>query len=263
MSSKLIVKNLCFKDILKDINFELKEGTINILIGSNGSGKTILLKSLMGLVNYKGIITINGMTINKDNVDLIRKDFGIYLGLTNLENKNIFLNLNEPLKNLNYKESEAIKKIYDLSKKLGIEDLLYKEIETLSYSQKKVVSFAQSIIHEPSVILIDGLFDSLDNFYKDKIVAYLKHLRKNKKSIILFATNNEEDLSFSDSILIIKNGQISINDNFKNFTKNENVFSENDIKLPFIVDLVYKLRIYGLVDDLIYNIDEMVDKIWK
>lgn len=263
MNGKLIVENVSFNDILKSISFDLKEATINALIGNNGSGKTLLLKILMGLVNYSGVITINGTVITKDNIDSQRKKFGIYLGLTNLENKNVFLNLIDPLKNLNYTDTTALKKISDLSEKLGIENLLYKEINTLSHSQKKVVSFAQSIIHDPSIILIDGLFDSIDIYYKKKIVAYLKQLKKSKKTIVLFTTNNSEDMWIADSLLIIKNGKISVKGNVKESIKNESIFSENDIKLPFIADLSYKLKSYDLIDELIYSTDEMVDKVWQ
>lgn len=263
MSGELRVENLSFKDILKGINFDLKEGTITALLGKNGSGKTFLFKSLIGLVDYKGTVNINGTVITKDNIDSMRKSFGVYLGLNNLENKNVFLNIIEPLQNLNYLEDKAKKKVYELSKKLGIENLLYKEIDTLSNSQKKVVSFAQSVIHEPKVILIDGLFNSLDIYYKDKIITYLKQITKSKKNIIIFTTNNSEDLNLVDNLIIIKNGKIIANGEVKQLLVDENLFVKNDIKIPFLIDLSHKLKAYDLIDRLIYNCDEMVDEIWQ
>lgn len=263
MGSELIVKNLYFKDILKDINFSLKESSINVLMGKNSSGKTLLLKSIFGLVEYNGLVSFNGTVQTNDNVEDFRRNVGIYLGLNTLENKTVFLNMIEPLNNLNYDINEAKKKVYEISKKLGIENLLYKEVNTLSHSQKKIVSFAQIIIHKPKVILIDGLFDSLDIYYKNKIVAHLKKLKKSNKSIILFTTNNSEDLCLADNLLIIKNGKIVVNDNIDNLIQDENLFSKNDIKLPFLVDLSYKLKAYDLIDRLIYDADEMVDEIWQ
>lgn len=263
MSGELKVENLRYKHILKDINFSLAQGTINVLMGNSGSGKTLLFKCIFCLIKYDGLISVNGIIVKKENINDVRQNFGLYLGIDNLENKNVFLNLIEPLNNLNYTEDIAKKKVYDISKKLGIENILYKEVESLSHSQKKVVSFAQSIIHEPKFILIDGLFDSLDVYYKNKVFSYLKQMKKNKKNIILFTTNSSEDLLFVDNLIIIKNGKIIINDDVKNLMENESLFLKNDIKLPFLVDLSYKLKAYDLIDKLIYDDNEMVNEIWQ
>lgn len=263
MNNELIVKNLNYKNLLTDINFTLKESTINIIMGKNGGGKTLLIKSLMGLVDYSGSVIINGVILTKENIEEYRKQFGVYLGLNSLEEKNVFLNIIDPLINLNYTEELAKKKVYHISKKLGIENLLYKEVSTLSYAQKKVISFVQSIIHEPKFILVDNLFDSLDNYYKDKIISYLNQMKKNKKSIIVIITNNSEDLLIADNLLIINNGKISADGEVLELLKDDHLFLKNNIKLPFLIDLSYKLKVYKLIDGLVYNIDEMVDEIWK
>ena len=225
--------------------------------------KTLLFKCIFGLEIAEGVISYNSKIITKDNIDKIIKKFGIYLGLNNLENKNVFQNIIEPLNNLNYDSEKSKNKIYEISKKLGIENLLYKDINSLSHSEKKIVSFVQSVIHEPKVILIDGLFDSLDINYKEKIVNYLMQIKKSKKCIIIFTTNNSDDLWLADNLIIIKNGKVSINDSFDKIIEEENLFSKNDIKLPFMIDLSYKLKSYELIDRLIYSADEMVDEIWQ
>lgn len=263
MSSGLKVENLNYKKLLKDINFILKEGTTTALIGKNSSGKTLLLKSLFGLCKYEGIVSLDGVIIINNNIDEQIKQFGIYTDLNNLENKNAFLNIIEPLENLNYSINKAKKKVYEISRKLGIDSLLYKDFNLLSYSEKKVISFAQSIVHEPKVILIDNLFHSLDIYYKNKIVTYLNQIKKSRKSIIIFTTNDNEDLFLADNLIVIKSGKIVDSGSVKDLIQNENLFLKNDIKLPFIVDLSYKLKAYDLIDDLIYEHDKMVDEIWK
>lgn len=263
MSGILKIENLNYKDILKNVNMCLEEGTINALIGGSGSGKTSILKSIFGLVDSEGIITIKDITVDQKNINELRKNLGIYLGINVLQNKTVFLNIIEPLKNLNFDEDIAKKSVYSISKKLGIENLLYKEIELLSYAEKKVVAFAQSIIYEPSIILIDNLFDSLDNYYKDRIISYLNEIKKNKKATILFVTSNSEDLFFADDIFITKDGKIAASGTLEELTKDQNLFSKNDLNLPFIIDLSYKLKAYELIDSLIYDVDEMVDEIWQ
>lgn len=263
MKSGLKIENLYFKDILTDINIELNPGTISALVGKSGSGKTTLLKSIVGFIDYSGTISLGGIVFDKKNIKEQIKNIGIYLNTKRLENKSVILNLMDPLLNLSYQEENAKKIVYEITKKLGIDDLLYREVNTLSHSQKKVVTFAQSVVHSPKLILIDNLFDLLDEFYKEKIILYLKGLKKNKKSIILFITNNGENLIFADHLAIIKDGKIVEQGELQELLKNERLFVKNDIELPFLSDLSNKIMTYELIDRPIYDIEEMVDEIWQ
>lgn len=263
MKCGLKVENLYFKDILSDVNIELDHGTINALVGKSGSGKSFLLKSIVGFIDYSGTISLDGIVFNKRNIEDQIKNIGIYLNTKILENKSVISNLMDPLINLNYQEENAKKIVYEITNKLGIDDLLYREVNTLSHSQKKVVAFAQSIVHSPKLILIDNLFDSLDAYCKEKIISYLKGLRKTKKSIILFTTNNGEDFMLADNLLIIKCGKIVEYGETEKLLKNETLFVKNDIELPFMSDLSNKIMAYELIDRPIYDMNEMVDEIWQ
>lgn len=263
MNKGLILENVSYKEILKNVNLSLDEGSISVLMGATGSGKTTLLKSIFGLIDFEGTLSLNGTIITKDNINDLRKNFGIYLGRTDLSENIVFSNIIEPLENLNIEEVIARGKVYDISKKLGIDSLLYKEMYELSYSQKKMVSLARTLITEPKVILIDNIFESLDTYYKSKVRAYLNHLKKSKKHIVIFATNNSEDLSIATNLIIMNNGKIVVNDEVNKLVEDENIFSKNNIKLPFLFDLSHKLMSYELIDHLINNVDEMVDEIWK
>ncbi|MBQ2947150.1 MAG: ABC transporter ATP-binding protein [Bacilli bacterium] len=263
MKSGLKIKSLYFKDILTDINIELKPGTINVLTGKGGSGKTLILKSIVGFIDYSGTISLDGIIFDNKNIQDQIKNIGIYLNTKTLENKSVILNLMDPLLNLNYQEENAKKIVYELTKKLGVDNLLYTQANTLSHSQKKVVAFAQSIVHSPNLILIDNLFDSLDEYYNEKIISYLKSLKKNKKIIILITINNGEYLLIADNLLIIKGGKIIEQGKPQKLLEKENLFLKNDIELPFMSDLSNKIMAYELIDRQIYDMNEMVDEIWQ
>ena len=263
MKNGLKVENLYFKDILTDVCFELIPGRMTAFVGKSGSGKTMLLKSIVGFIDYSGTISLDGVVFDKTNIEDQIKNIGIYLNTKILENKSVISNLMEPLLNLNYQEENAKKNVYELTKKLGIDNLLYKEVSTLSHSQKKVVAFAQSIAHSPKLILIDNLFDSLDEYYKEKIISYLKGIKRNKKNIILFTTNNGEDLMLADNLVVIKDGKIVEQGDLEELLQNENLFIKNDIEFPFKSDLSKKIMSYQLIDRPIYEMDEMVDEIWQ
>ena len=126
-----------------------------------------------------------------------------------------------------------------------------------------MVSFAQSIIHSPNLILIDNLFDSLDKHYKEKIISFLKSIKKTKKTIILFTANNSEDLFLADNLLIIKSGKIIEMGEPKKLLENESLFIKNDVDIPFISDLSNKMIAYELINKPIYDMNEMVEEIWQ
>lgn len=244
--------------VLNNVDFSVRGGTFTALIGKSSSGKSLLLKCIAGLCNYDGEVKINGNVIAKSSK--IDRNIGFFTGLSTLIPYTVLENIIESLINLDYDEKNARKKAYDILKKLGIENLAHKNIDVLSYSEKKMVAIAKSIVHEPSVILLDNVFDSLDLNYKRKIVNYLKSLKQN---IVIFTCNNSEDLMFADDIIIIKNGKIIEHGKRNNLFEKESTFLKNGIKLPFIIDLSYKLIFYELTDHLIYNSKEMVDELWK
>ena len=169
MKNCLTVKNLNYK-ILNNISFSLDFNTISALVGQNGSGKTLLLRCLSGLLDYSGEI-IFGDKICEKNDDLNEK-IGLYLGPINLSNGTVYSNIIEPLNNLGRDSYTSKKLVYELSKKMGIYSLIDREINTLSYSEKNAVAFAKSVIHNPSILLIDNI-DSFDSYYMDKILKYL------------------------------------------------------------------------------------------
>ena len=97
----------------------------------------------------------------------------------------------------------------------------------------------------------------------NKIILYLKSIKKNKKCIIIFTTNNSEDLLFTDNLIVFKSGEISLNECTNKILENENLLTKHNIKLPFMYNLSYKLQAYNLIDTLICDIDEMVEEIWQ
>ena len=253
MKSILKIDNLSYKDILKKINLSLSEKSFNVLVGPNGSGKTTLIKCIAGLIKYEGNITLYN---NKNYIN----DIGVFMDDNFLLDGTSLYNITYPLLNLKYDEKSAKKKAYDISKKLDIDSLLMKNINELSLSERKIISFTSTIVCEPKLIIIDDSFQELDSYNRKKIINYLK---RQNKSTILFITNNEEDILLADNLIIMNDGKIIECMGLKEILNDEKIFIKNDIKLPFLVDLSHKLKSYELIDDIILNKNEMVDTIWK
>lgn len=260
MKNELTIKNLSY-DNLNDVTFSLKKGSVCALIGKNSSSKTKLMKCIAGLLPYSGTVSLNGTIIT--NFTALNENVGIYLNNVNLSNDTVFSNLLEPLINLDINIGVAKNKVYDCLKKLEIENIMYRNINTLSYSEKKFVAIAKSIIHEPKIMLLDNPFDSLNIYQKNSIIKYISKIKRSQNSTLIFTTNNCEDLLLVDNIIIISDGKIISNKSKNELFENEKLFIRNGLHLPFIVDLSHKLKAYELIDHIIYETNEMVDEIWK
>ena len=263
MNTILRTENLSYKDILNDVSFEIAKNSFNVLIGPNSCGKTTLVKCLGGLLECSGSIFFNNCIISTDNVCNM-KEFGLVIDLPFILNGSVMDNLMYPLLNLGYSEYDAKKKIYSTSDKLDVGYILMKNVNDLKSAEKKILCFLRGIIHEPKIIIIDDLFDSLNSFYKKKIFSYLKKL---KNRTILFMSSNEEYILYAnednDTVIIMNKGKIVEQASLKDIIIDDKKFVKNGIKLPFIVDLSHKLKSYDLLEDITLEIDEMVNKIWE
>lgn len=254
MSSILEIKDLTVDKILNNVTLFIEDGTFNVLIGSNG--KTTLVRAVMGLVEYNGTIKFNGELIEKKNKKEIIKNIG-YFRNNMLKKGTVIDNIIYPLINLEIDETEAKKRVYDICDKFKINDLTLKNIKDLTNTEKKLVSFIVSIIHNPKLIIIDDTLEEFDEINKNKILNYLKK----SKITCLFLTNNEEDIIISDNLIIMKDGKIIESGKTIDLLNNEKLF--NNIGIPFSADLSNKLKVYDIVDKTYLDVCEMIDDIWK
>ena len=246
LDDKLIV-NIKSNPILGDINFSLDKGIIAFLSGKNGSGKTTLLKEIAGINENDKMSEKIGFFLNNFNL--------------NLSDQTVLSHLIIPLEML--QRENPCQTAINILKELKIEHLMHKKIIELSYSQKKMVSFAYSVIHNPNIILIDNLFDSLGYEMKEAVIKFLIKLKEEKNAIVIYTSNNKEDIFFSDITIVLNNCKLSIVSTTLDILQDEKKISKLTIPIPFMVELSYKLKLYGLVNDLILSQQKMVDELWK
>ena len=186
------IKTHCFKDI----NLELKDNEKIAILGENGVGKTTLLRTILGLVDFEGQIDILQKSMKEE------KDFNsIYSEVAYLfqDSDDSFLTssvLEEIAFNF-YNKTEnydlSIKKALELLEKFNISHLKEKIPVKLSGGQKRVVAFCACILSEPKILLLDEPLNHLDEKMKkiveEKILLY-------KGSIVLIS----HDLVFAKRV---------------------------------------------------------------
>ncbi len=268
MDAIIQIKDLNFeykdKKVFSNFSLNIKKGTFTTIIGPNGSGKTTLAKLISGMINPKAYVKIDDMFVNSKNIKRIRKTVG--LALSNPDNQFVCDTVKEDmifaLKNYNYSKEKIKEKITDVTELLDISYLLDIDPHHLSGGEKQLVSTAIALAHDAKIIVLDEALSMVDSVKRNKVLNSLNTLSK-KGITIINITNDSEDLLKGSDVIIMSEGNIILQEKLKNSFKNVNLFTDNNIALPFIVDLSIKLQYYKVIDRIYYDNKKLVDALWK
>ncbi len=268
MDNILEVSNLTYsynsnQTIFNDLQFSIKKETINLLLGSNGSGKTTLIRLLSGILPSNGSISIDNIKLNKQNI----RKYMLSIGVVFFDDPNRFLfdnvldELAFPLENLNYKKDVIINRIYEIRDILDLQNCLNKKISELTYYEQVKVLIGISMIHKPKIIFLDNPFSKLNDIEIKKIFKFLNRIKKD--TTIFITSSNLDQILLFDDVIVMNNGNILIHDRPKNVLQHDNELSKAGFIIPPMIDLSLKLSFYGIIDEVITDVDRMVDKLWK
>ena len=250
--------------IFDKFSLNIGYGSFLTITGKNGCGKSTLIKIITGLILTDSDIKICDVKLNKNNLYSIRKNIGVMFD--NVDNSFITDTVEDELafilENLCYKSPYIKRRIKEVSAMLNIEHLLNKSLDELSGGEKCIVALGCAIIHNPKLLIIDESLSMIDVISKEKIFKYLSNLNKNGMTII----NVTHDLSesyYSNRLIVINNGKILLDGTPTRVMEYDKVLNKLGISIPFEIELSIKLKLYGLVDKLYTNMNEMVDDIWQ
>lgn len=196
------------KKAVKNISFKVMKNEIIGILGPNGCGKTTTIGMILGLLKpNNGEILINGVGIEEHRVDLLEKLNFIspYVELP----KKLTVRQNLEVYGRLYDVKDLKNKIYYLTEKLRLDEIIDKITGELSSGQKNRVSLAKSIINNPAVLLLDEPTASLDPETGDFIRSFLEdYQRENETSILLASHNMNEVERMCSSVLMMNKGSI-------------------------------------------------------
>ena len=268
ISNILEVNNLTYsynnnKTIFNNLQFSIKKETINLLLGSNSSGKTTLIRLLSGILPTNENVSIDEIKLNKQNI----RKYMLSIGVVFFDDPNKFLfdnvldELAFPLENLNYKKDIIINRIYEVRNILDLQNCLNKKISNLTYYEQVKVLIGTSIIHKPKIIFLDNPFSKLNDLEIKKVFKFLDKIKKD--TTVFITSSNLDQILLFDDVIVIDNGNVLIHDNPKNVLQHDNELSKAGFIIPPMIDLSLKLSFYGIIDEVITDVNEMVNKLWK
>jgi|TARA_B110000014_G_C19936607_1_gene484573 ABC-2 type transport system ATP-binding protein len=193
---------------VKEINFEINKGKIMGLLGPNGCGKSTTIGMMLGLIKpTSGSVTINGLNIENNRTNLLEKMNFIspYVELP----KKLTVEENLKVYGKMYGVKNLKEKIFELMEKLNLIDFKKRQTGELSSGQKNRVSLAKALINDPEILLLDEPTASLDPDVGDYIRTFIKDFASNKKTTILLASHNMNEVErLCHEVMMMKNGEI-------------------------------------------------------
>lgn len=252
------------KELFKNVSWSVKENSYTTLCGKNGCGKTSLMKALLGLIPYEGTITIDKEILTSKTRKEILSKIGVVFENpnTNLICETVIDDFKITLKNLGYSKKEIEERIEEISSELKIESLLSKLTTHLSGGEKQLASLALALLKKPKILILDEAFTMLDGVTKEKMIKYIKKYKQKNKITIIQVTHEADDILYGNYVAIVDENKI-VYDKVEKMLKQESLFKQAKLDLPFMADLSNKLKYYDLLEDAIYDLDKMVNYLWK
>ncbi|PWU16140.1 MAG: ABC transporter ATP-binding protein [Bdellovibrio sp.] len=204
------------KEVHRGVSFHVEQGECLGLIGGSGSGKSVLLRSLIGLEKAdSGSIVIEGQDITqmteRELIGIRKKVAYAFQGGALFDSMTVFDNLAYPLReHTDLKESDIKKKIRDLLFEFGLADSENLFPGSLSGGMQKRVGLARAIILNPDTILYDEPTAGLDPFNTRKISEMILRLKAKKKTGILVTHDMPVAFEVCDRIALLVHGNLDI-----------------------------------------------------
>ena len=200
---KNVNKTLSSRRVLENINYNFEYGKVYGLCGTNGSGKTMLLRAVAGLIiPDSGEIVIDGKALHKDisfppNVGLVIENMTLLPGYNAFDNLKLLSEI---------KKTATDEDIKSAIKRVGLKSDL--KVKKYSLGMKQRLNIAQAIFEKQNIILLDEPTNALDGDGV-KLIYNIIREEKERGALIIIATHHEEDLKeVCDTILVMSEGRL-------------------------------------------------------
>ena len=198
----------------KDFCLKLSANQISALIGPNGSGKTLCLKIIAGLIKPK-----------KGKINILKRNnyrIGYVSQKTVMLRRSVYENLKFALKIYKFSNLEIKIRISKISKLMKIEHIIADSARTLSSGEQQLISILRSIIIRPNILLLDEPFSNLDQKSIKKVEKILELCSKEGIKIIFVTHDAKQIKRFAKEVVFLNKGKVEEQGKTTSFFKSSN-----------------------------------------
>ena len=259
------MNNVIYNEVINNISYIFKEGSITSIIGKSGSGKSVLGLILMDMIeDYEGEIVVNNSS-DYDIYDFLKK-----VGYVSQKPDSHFVcetvkeEIAFGLKNFDYKLDKINEQVENSLRMVGLtNDYLERNVINLSASEKTKIAIASSLVMNPEVLILDDVTIYLDNDSKEELLNLLLKIKdKFNKTIIMISSDIDFVYRLGNDYILMDKGKIVKTGQVKSFINDSELFEKYGFEVPIIIR-VMKLLFLNKNNDLskIKDIDDLVREV--
>jgi len=233
---KNLVKRFGARTVLNGLNLKIPEGEILFILGTSGTGKSVLLKNILGLMTPdEGEIWIDGEEVSKFTEDQylpIRKKCGmVFQSPALFDSLTVFENVAFGLRrHFQLSDEDLKKKVYRALELVHLQDIDEKKPAQISFGMQKRVSLARTIALSPKILLFDEPTTGLDPITSREISQLIMDLRKKYQTSSIIITHDMACAKITgDKILVLQDGKFIAEGSYEEVA--ERLF--NALEIPF------------------------------
>ena len=215
--------------VLKDISFKVKAGEKVALVGHTGSGKTSIVRLLMGFYPYqKGEILIDGKNIKDYSLDDIRNNIGIVqqdvFMFTGTIKDNIALNKSDKITDDELQKVARYVNVHKFIDSLPgkFNEPVMERGATFSFGQRQLIAFARVLAYNPSIFILDEATSNIDTETEELIQGALENITENRTSIMI--AHRLSTIQKCDKIIVLNKGKIIEEGSHQELLQNEGLY---------------------------------------
>jgi ABC-2 type transport system ATP-binding protein len=208
------------KVALRDVTLRIEPGVTGLL-GPNGSGKSSLIKSLLGLVTLNsGHGRVLGKVIPgeyrsiREEVGYLPEDDCFVAGLNGIEAVLLMARL------AGLPDGEGLRRAHEMLDYADVGQERYRPVESYSTGMRQKLKFAQALVHDPQLIILDEPTNGLDPEQRSRMLHRISQLAKKHQKSVLLSTHILHDVRETcDSVIILSQGSVRVHDSLRNLSQ--------------------------------------------
>lgn len=224
-------------DVLKNISFKIKQGENLAVFGKSGSGKSVLIKCLVGLIepdDGKVVLLDSDISeLNTDELNVLRKKIGfLFQSAALYDSMTVRENLEFPLRDLKSKPQQEIDElVLEALTNVGLAEAIDKMPSELSGGMRKRVGLARTLILKPDIILYDEPTTGLDPITSREISELILDIQKKYNTASIIITHDIECARIAaNRVIMIKDGTSIAEGTFEELSQSKDEFVRSFFK---------------------------------